>query len=415
MSDREVLELPQGARVRHVHFRVGGNGGPHGYLANLSRAAADLAVPFDVRSLGLEPRLGARDRFDRFCESIPGLRWILHRSHGEFGLRFRYAVREWRSNLGGLDRAGAEALVDCDLLFVHDVFLAEELVKLVPRAARERVVLVSHAPTWVAYQIAGKLVPETPQEDWSAAEPVRRLRERELATCECVRAVLWPYRSAQAGYPGYAESEAAGRSRSVGVVTGVPRPEPRTDPRELRRSWGIDSRRVALFMGRAHPDKGFHRFVAWARAARGAGWTFAFAGQDSERWTCDLSSVHRLGYQSDNGAAYLAADLVLVPNRNSYLDIGLLEGLALGVPIATTATGGHGDVLKRVPEVIEIPEGEPERVWPLLAERYEAAATAASRQARRDAWRRLYSPEAFVRAHVAASRALLENRPWPPE
>ncbi len=415
MSDRDGLELPPGARVRHVHFRIGGSGGPHGYLANLSRAAADLGVPFDVRSLGLELRLGARERFDKFCESIPGLRWILHRSHGEFGLRFRYAVREWRSNLGGLDRARAEALVDCDLLFVHDVFLAEELVKLVPRAARERTVLVSHAPTWIAHQIAATLVPELPLEELARAGPVRRLRERELAACEAVRAVLWPYRSAQAGYPGFAESEGAGRSRSIGVVTGVPRPEPRTEPRELRRSWGIDSPRIALFMGRAHPDKGFHRFAAWAAAARRTDWTFAFAGDDPKRWNCDMSSVHKLGYQTDNGAAYLAADLVLMPNRNSYLDIGLLEALALGVPIATTATGGHRDVLKRVPEVIEIPEGEPEHVWPLLAERCEAAATEASHQTRRDAWRRWFSPEAFVRAHVAASRALLENRPWPPE
>jgi glycosyltransferase involved in cell wall biosynthesis len=415
MIDREGLELPPGVRVRHIHFQVGGNGGPHGYLGNLSRAAADLAVPFDIRPLGLERRPGARDRFDKICESIPGLRGLLHRSLGEFGLRFRYAVRDWRSSLGGLDRTRAQALVDCDLLFVHDVFLAEELVRLVPQAARERVVLVSHAPTWIAHQIAATLAPDIPLEELARARPVGRRRERELATCEAVRAVLWPYRSAQAGYPGYAESEAAGRSRSLGVVTGVPRPEPRTDPRELRRSWGIDSPRVALFMGRAHPDKGFHRFVAWAAAARGTGWTFAFAGEDPKRWTCDLSSVHKLGYQNDNGAAYLAADLVLMPNRNSYLDIGLLEGLALGVPIATTATGGHRDVLKRVPEVIEIPEGEPERVWPVLAERYEAAATDAARQARRKAWQHWFSPEAFVRAHVAASRALLENRPWPPE
>ncbi len=408
--------LPAGALVRHVHGQVGGAGGPHGYLANLRWAVYENRVAgIDITDVPVWGKWNWRSKLWHALDQVRGVRGLLHRMFGEFQMRFRRSLREWDSNYDMVGPAECNRLLACDLLFVHDTFLARRLARLAPAGCRERVVLVSHAPTYIANQIAAYVMPDADPGDWADASLVRSVRDLENETFELVRAVAWPYAAAHEGYSDYANLEAQGRVRSVGIVTGVPSPQPRRARAATRTEWGVGDRPVALFMGRPHPDKGFDRFLDWAETGHGDDWVFAFAGNPATRWKREIRGVQLLGYQSDNGAAYRAADLVLIPNRTSFLDIGLLEALSLGVPTATTATGGHREVLRRVPELIEIPTGDARTSWAAVVDAWRTRSTPEAAAARRKAWEERYSPRAFVRAHLEASLALLEGRAWPPE
>jgi glycosyltransferase involved in cell wall biosynthesis len=405
------------ALVRHVHTRITPGGGPQGYLHNLQGAIGDRKDWGDVRlevttlpPMGSIPGSGWVHRTVDFLAQIPGLRRLNYELQGEFALRFKHAVRGWRANYAAVDRGVCEQLLTCDLLVVHDTFLAERLVACSPRESRAKVALVTHAPVFYAHQIAGDILPDAREEEWRDEQVVRSLRRRELATMQSVRAVIWPFTEAQEGYGDWAVLVAAGDARNAFARTGVPRPATASARESTRSSWGVaESDRVALFMGRPHPDKGFGRFLEWAEAARrkNSGWTFVFAGQEPKHSRRDLSAIRCLGYQSDNGGAYLAADLVVIPNRHAYLDIGLLECLALGVPVAATAVGGHRCVLRLLPPICTIADGEPGEVWSRLEQAAVEMARPESRQARVDLWMKLFSPGPFVEEHLAVAAALL--------
>jgi hypothetical protein len=393
--------------VRHVHASVRPGGGPHGYLHLLEQALGSEPAPADlavaVSALALAPPapptdLGARLR------ALPGIRGVLHRLHGEFGLRCAAAEREWEGVYAGLGRAQLRDLLACDLLVAHDTFLVRRLAKLAPAATRERVALMTHAPAFVVEQIAGDLDPDADLAELGRRPAVERAREREIATMRAARVVIWPSSGAQDGYPGW------NRDTPVDFApTGVACPEPRTDPLQLRARWEVGARRLALFMGRPHPQKGFDRFVDLAEAARrrGGDWVFVQAGPAPRRTARDLSAVRCVGYETDNGAAYLAADLVLFPNRHAYLDIGLLECLALGAPIGLALVGGHRDLARACPELLEIPEGAAEAAWAGLAESALAMGSEPARAARRAHWERHHSLAPFAAGHRALARRLL--------
>lgn len=397
------------ALVRHAHYRIEPGGGPHGYLHNLRAALAahPAAAPrLEVATLDASgtPSPGPRESLRALVTSTPGLRGLRHRLRGEFALRFERAEADWRASYEALSRADAERLLACDLFFAHETFLAERLLVLAPRLARERVALMTHAPSFYAHQIAGDLCPDDDEAAWRDAPCVRRLRDREVETMLAVKAVVWPTPGAADGYREWHERAAVAPPL---VATGVPRPEPRTAVAEMRARWGVEAgQRVALFLGRPHPQKGFDLFVDWAEAARGdRSWVFVQAGGAPRHSRRELSRVRQAGYETDNGGAYRAADLVVFPNRYAYLDIGLLECLSLGAAVAVAPVGGHADVLRQSAELLPISGGA--EAWAGLSAAAGELAEPARRTRIEALWAERYSPETFAAGHRAAAEALL--------
>jgi glycosyltransferase involved in cell wall biosynthesis len=190
----------------------------------------------------------------------------------------------------------------------------------------------------------------------------------------------------------------------------VPRPTARESRGETRGRWGAtDADSVLLFMGRPHPHKGFDRFAAWSRHARGAGSRLMFVSAGSEAsWPgLDLSGIVAVGYQADPAAAYLAADLVLFPNRKAYLDFGLLQCLSLGVPVAVSPVGGHAALVRECTPIPVIPPGDGDEVVPWLEKTASAGLPPDYRERVVRLWEERFSPLPFVLGHADAARRLL--------
>lgn len=399
------------ALVRHAHFVIRPGGGPSGYLHNLRAALAahpETAGPrlevVTFAGSGAKAAWRAARGFRSAIGKTPGLRGAWHRLRGEFRLAFERVEADWWESYAALTRRDAEALLACDLFFAHETLLAERLLALCPRLARERVVLMTHAPGFYAHQIAAELLPDAPEASWSELGCVRRLRAREVESMLGVKAVLWPSPGAAEGYPDWrARASVAGPF----VTTGVPRPEPRSSRDAMRARWGVAAgRRVALFLGRPHPHKGFDIFLDWAESARAGGrWDFVHAGGPARFTRRDLGALRQVGYENDNGGAYAAADLVVFPNRHAYLDIGLLECLSLGVPAVVSPVGGHADLVAACPELLACAAASD--AWTRLEVRADEAAEPGRRARLAAAWAERYSPEPFLAQHRAAAEALL--------
>ncbi len=398
------------AAILHIHPRIGPGGGPHGYLANLRQALAEARDGSSIDVSTIAEALGspqapapAPSWLARALHGIPGVRRINHALRGEFGIRFERAVADWTGPYEALTSTQAERLLARELTVVHDTFLAARLLRLAPGASRARLALMTHAPGFYAHQLAGDLLPDEPEALWHDEACVARLRAREVETMRAVKAVVWPSPGAAEGYGDWG---ARGAAKPPFVATGVQRPQLGASAAALRQRWGVEAgQKLALFMGRPHPQKGFDVFVDWADAEKArAEWVFVQAGGAPRHTRRDLAAVRQVGYESDNGAAYSAADLVVFPNREAYLDIGLLECLSLGAPVAVTAVGGHADLLRESPDLLAIPPGPD--AWRQV--RSEAVALEPERRERLKAfWATRHSPAAFAAGHRAAAASLL--------
>lgn len=406
---------PTGRRlVRHVHTRIDGRGGPNGYLWNLRAAVEQHGTPEDLAFEFLEippppaaPRPPAHPTLARIRASIRYRAARLVRSPTE--IRFEDDYAHFRTDYAWIDSSAAERFFACDLLCVHDVCLAERLLRLRPRESSRKLLLMTHSPAPNVEEYAEYAYPEI---DLSSFPPAVRWNRRDARTMSRVRAVLWPSPGAAQGYPEWRSLEAAGEGRSLYVPTGVPLPSPSSPASAVRARWGVDGgSRVILFMGRPHAHKGYFRVLDWADDCRRRGdsrLVFVHAGQAPASWTArDTSAVRHVGYETDHAAAYLAADLVVFPNERAYLDIGLLECLALGGRLALSPVGGHADVAQLCPEIPLIPDGPPEAVVAFLCW------TSASFDQRpevtgvyRALWEREFSLRPFVDAHAAAMSRL---------
>ena len=361
-------------KVRHLYHEIKPGGGPGGYLHNLLEAQR-LHGPDD--DYELEVSDGAKLRSDarsNLLRLVRRFRTDLLSQTPRFGARAehrkntRVLIDYLDTTYAGITRSDATRFFETDVLIVHSTLLASRLQRLCPEIAARKLVLMTHSPTFLAYELAVAMNPGVPEAELVQEPYVRSLVARELRIMQAARAVLWPCEESQIGYPDWWQLFRDGKTSNVYAETGTQRPSAKASREEMRSAWGVpNDRRVALFIGRAHPHKGFDRFVDWAdwnRSRSNREWEFVHCGGASQV-ARDLSAISEAGYVSDNGAAYLAADLVLIPNTYSYFDLGLLEAISLGTRVAIAPTGGHGYLARRY-SVPTIPDGPAEEVWPTL-------------------------------------------------
>ena len=103
---------------------------------------------------------------------------------------------------------------------------------------------------------------------------------------------------------------------------------------------------VICYIGRHNTIKGYDRLVNIFPKFEEKNIDFLIAGKiegedfpKNERW-------HELGYVNDAQNLMNASDVVVIPNRNTYFDLVILEALSLGKIVITSNTGGNIDIAK---------------------------------------------------------------------
>ncbi|MBO8142762.1 MAG: glycosyltransferase family 4 protein [Firmicutes bacterium] len=158
---------------------------------------------------------------------------------------------------------------------------------------------------------------------------------------------------------------AAGKLRVIYSGVDAGRFAPPEDPEEARRAFGVEGRRVVLFVGRLSRSKGIHLLIgAMPRIVRrhpgavllvvGSRW---FHGHRSDRFVRGLlRAANRMGGRvrftgfvppSEVHRAFQAADVLVCPSQwGEPLARVLYEAMASGLPVVTTARGGNPEVVR---------------------------------------------------------------------
>lgn len=131
------------------------------------------------------------------------------------------------------------------------------------------------------------------------------------------------------------------------VTTGLryKAPTATRDAYYLEHNIKIDvSKKIVTYIGRHNLIKGYDRVIAAFPEIKRLGGTVIVGGALSNILYPDDSNWIELGYINDAINLMSISDVVVIPNRNTYFDLVIIEALSLGKVVITSNTGGNIDI-----------------------------------------------------------------------
>ena len=129
-------------------------------------------------------------------------------------------------------------------------------------------------------------------------------------------------------------------TKIIYLPTGVPRSIPQINRSEIRRMLNIpEDRFVISFIGRHSEVKGYDLLIKIYEQLEDV--TILCCGAPGHITPPDSNNWKEVGW-TDDPASYLnASDLFILPNRETYFDLSLLEALSVGKISLVSLTGGN--------------------------------------------------------------------------
>jgi glycosyltransferase involved in cell wall biosynthesis len=134
------------------------------------------------------------------------------------------------------------------------------------------------------------------------------------------------------------------KKKLVFLPTGIDVPNTTRHAAEVRQQWDIPHDAfVVCFNGRHQPVKGYDILVAAASILlpENPQLTFLVTGKADDPQSITHPRWVQTGWTSHPQDILNASDLVVVPNRQTFFDLNVLQALALGKPVLLSETGGN--------------------------------------------------------------------------
>lgn len=191
---------------------------------------------------------------------------------------------------------------------------------------------------------------------------------------------------------------------------------------ESRLALGLADRPIAIAVGRLVAAKNFAMLIrAWSRQVPSClqRWQLVIVGDGSERPALEAlihelgiaSSVRLIGERTDLQLWYRAAELYVSSSNYEGLSNTLLEAMASGLPVVTTAVSGTSALVGRTGAGIVVPVGDEEAFAEALGTMASDSAHATEMGCRaRAAVEQDYSVEAVTQSHVRLYETVIARR-----
>ena len=175
----------------------------------------------------------------------------------------------------------------------------------------------------------------------------RRLSRLEDFAFHRADCIVFPCEEAEEPYyakhPGYARLHAENRDKYRYLLTGTQACRAKLRCDEVRKSYGIGKDAFVLcYVGRHNETKGYDRLKQLGQTLlQDDGVCFLVAGSEEPLRRLEHPRWIEAGWTDDPHSLIHAADLFVLPNRQTYFDLVLLEALSLGKIVLASRTGGN--------------------------------------------------------------------------
>lgn len=202
------------------------------------------------------------------------------------------------------------------------------------------VILTSHTPKAKYKEYIEDY--SSPEEYAAYKEIFDKAEEFDRFAFERADYVIFPCRGAEDPYLHTWEryKDIRDEKKILYVPTGTPTVKPKKTRAEVRKELGIsDDQFVVSYVGRHIPVKGYDSLISIFEKSDDitvvcCGNPGRIPSPESERWK-------EVGWTNDPYSYVAASDLFILPNRETYFDLALLEVLSLGKTSLISNTGGN--------------------------------------------------------------------------
>lgn len=201
-------------------------------------------------------------------------------------------------------------------------------------------ILMTHSPQPTYMELSDSLV----NIDLSNKERIKKIENQKIIDIFSLKNadyVVFPCKEAISPYEDFFKEIDFDYSKLKYVLTGV---EPLNFNFNKEIFLEINNipkdKKIISYIGRKNKIKGFDRFIELVQKLQNEdNILFICAGTGME--TPKLNNLIDFGWTNDPGSIINASDFVLVPNRDTYFDINMIQILSIGTPVITTPTGGN--------------------------------------------------------------------------
>lgn len=364
--------------LTHVHHHIRPGGGPAGYLYNLATALGQLR---EERIRVVTTDVSDVRAYDGTYISWGGrLRRALPRPVAK-RLALYAEVTRWMK--WTVPETIRKMICEDEAVVFHDVRMAAAYTRTC-EVPGQRVFVMPHSPA----DYTTEFLMNVGCNELRMPGLGRVLGEWEMRAYERCTGLVVPCLEALDGY--FCASpllrSRLGRLQKHPIPTGAPALRPRLTRDQARRTLGVsESTCLVGFVGRYHWHKGFDIYLETV-SHNIPGVTFISAGNGPIAPLPDTESYRNLGWRSVDIADVMnALDVLVVPNRVTYLDLVILEAFSLGKAVVSTRTGGNKWLATKTPGLV------------LVDEISSSGLAKALRSKSRDSWIRLgrFNEEAY--------------------
>lgn len=388
--------MTAGPTRKLIHFpvdKLAPKGGPAGYLYNLKHGLEELGdAEFDflpVEGSSYEQNATLQKLVPSRIKDLRRLRNFLALLSREVAAPVDYS------------QYGAVHFHSTEDLYLHRKAL---------ETYRGKVVLTSHSPCVYHEELIARLNSKDAE---AHAEELKGLAVIDEYSFKRADYVIFPCPEAEEPYFHTWDGYEAVRDRSKlrYVPTGIEPVSAKVERSELRKRYGIpEDAFVVCYVGRHNKIKGYDLLQKAARELLDDEdiW-FLVAGREGPIYGLEHSRWVEVGWTDDPHSVIAAADTFILPNRETFFDLIMLEVLSLGQVVLASRTGGNNFFEKFGCEGIRLYD-EVDELVELV--RVVKASSAEERQAWRAAARALYEREftvdVFARRYASVMREICD-------
>lgn len=320
--------MTAGPTRKLIHFpvdKLAPKGGPAGYLYNLKHGLEELGdAEFDflpVEGSSYEQNATLQKLVPSRIKDLRRLRNFLALLSREVAAPVDYS------------QYGAVHFHSTEVLYLHRKTL---------ETYRGKVVLTSHSPCVYHEELIARLNPRDAEEH---AEELKGLAVIDEYSFKRADYVIFPCPEAEEPYfhtwDGYEAVRDEAKLRYV--PTGIEPVSAKVDRTDLRKRYGIpEDAFVVCYVGRHNKIKGYDLLQKVARELLDDEdiW-FLVAGREGPIYGLEHSRWVEVGWTDDPHSVIAAADTFILPNRETFFDLIMLEVLSLGQVVLASRTGGN--------------------------------------------------------------------------
>lgn len=315
-------------------------GGPSGYIANLSQGLQSIGAANNVNIISEEKSLisSTKSRMSKLKNFI-----------GKSELVTEYLMAKKSVNLR--DISIKQKLEDTtfnanDLLHVHNVMDYHSLRKY---NLSSKVLLTPHTPESVADEFVNVIRNNYNNQSLKLKKYWKTIKDIEDQVFRDCQYFMFPSEEAMGIYKDFVKDfDKVIKDKKVFFnLTGSKPLNFQFNREEFRRKLNIDNDAFVIsYIGRHDAIKGFDLLNEVAKAVYKIDPKIVFLSGGTGPIKSDSPNFIQMGWTDDPGSIVNCSDLFILPNKNTYFDLVLLEVLSLGTPVLASNTGGNKTISK---------------------------------------------------------------------